>query len=48
MDFSKYKHSTVLRRIRRRMQLHQKELLSDYLELLRGDPNEANCSPTSF
>ena len=44
MDFSKYKHSTVLRRIRRRMQLHQKELLSDYLELLRGDPNEANSA----
>ncbi|WP_363352490.1 hypothetical protein [Methylocystis echinoides] len=29
MDFSKYKHATVLRRIRRRMQLNQKELLAD-------------------
>ncbi len=48
MDFSKYKHSTVLRRIRRRMQLHQKELLSDYLELLRGDPNEANLLADEF
>ena len=43
-----YKHSTVLRRIRRRMQLHQKELLSDYLEFLRGSPNEANLLADEF
>ena len=41
-DFSRYKQSTVLRRIRRRMQLHHKERLSDYLELMRRDPGEAH------
>jgi two-component system CheB/CheR fusion protein len=48
MDFSKYKHSTVLRRIRRRMQLNQKELLADYLEYLRGNPTEANLLADEF
>jgi two-component system, chemotaxis family, CheB/CheR fusion protein len=41
-DFSRYKPSTVLRRIRRRMQLHQREQLAGYLELLRADPNEVH------
>ncbi|MCF7990137.1 MAG: PAS domain S-box protein [Thiohalocapsa sp.] len=42
-DFSRYKHSSVLRRIRRRMQLHQCEQLDKYLELLRADPGEAHA-----
>jgi len=41
-DFSRYKQSTVLRRIRRRMQLHEKEQLDEYLELLRADPGEVH------
>jgi two-component system, chemotaxis family, CheB/CheR fusion protein len=47
-DFSKYKHSTVLRRIRRRMQLHQKERLPEYLDFLRANPNEANALADEF
>jgi two-component system CheB/CheR fusion protein len=47
-DFSKYKHATVLRRIRRRMQLHQKERLQDYLDFLRANPNEANALADEF
>jgi len=42
-DFSRYKQSTVLRRIRRRMQLHQIEQLDDYLDLLRQDPAEVHA-----
>ena len=41
-DFSRYKPSTVLRRIRRRMQLHHKEHLSDYLKLLQEDRGEVH------
>ncbi|WP_363351731.1 chemotaxis protein CheB [Methylocystis echinoides] len=48
MDFSKYKHATVLRRIRRRMQLNQKELLADYLKFLRDNPSEANALADEF
>ncbi|HEY9199251.1 MAG TPA: chemotaxis protein CheB [Gammaproteobacteria bacterium] len=47
-DFSKYKRSTVLRRIRRRMQLHQKELLGDYLEFLRLTPGEVRLLAEEF
>lgn len=47
-DFSKYKPSTVLRRIRRRMQLHHKELLADYLDFLRSDPKEATLLAEEF
>ncbi|WP_373510816.1 CheR family methyltransferase, partial [Thiocapsa sp.] len=39
-DFSRYKPSTVLRRIRRRMQLNHTEDLYDYLERLRQHPAE--------
>ena len=39
-DFSRYKRSTVMRRLRRRMQLTQTEELSDYLLLLRQEPSE--------
>jgi two-component system CheB/CheR fusion protein len=39
-DFTRYKRSTILRRISRRMQLHQVEELAAYLELLRAHPGE--------
>ncbi|MEQ8847499.1 CheR family methyltransferase [Botrimarina sp.] len=42
-DFSSYKQSTVLRRIRRRMQLHQVELLEGYLEMLRKSADEVRA-----
>jgi two-component system CheB/CheR fusion protein len=48
MDFSKYKLSTVLRRIRRRMQLNQKELLEDYLAFLRASATEAQLLAEEF
>jgi len=40
-DFSKYKRSTVLRRIARRMQVTRAETLSGYHDVLRDDANEA-------
>lgn len=39
-DFSGYKRTTVMRRVRRRMQLQQIEELSDYLHMLRGNREE--------
>ncbi len=39
-DFSQYKRSTVIRRIRRRMQLQHVDGLSKYLKLLRSRPEE--------
>ena len=39
-DVTGYKESTILRRIRRRMQLHQLELVDAYVELLRNDQDE--------
>lgn len=39
-DFSRYKTSTILRRIGRRMQMHQIESLHKYLELLREHKDE--------
>ena len=39
-DFSRYKRSTMLRRIVRRMQLRQVEELDRYLELLGAEPDE--------
>lgn len=41
-DMTGYKESTVWRRIRRRMQLHQIEEVDDYVELLRSDSDEGN------
>lgn len=40
-DFSQYKRSTVLRRIHRRMQLHERETLRVYLNYLRSHTDEA-------
>lgn len=39
-DFTHYKQSTILRRIRRRMLLKHTEKESQYLELLRNEPDE--------
>lgn len=39
-DFSSYKQATIMRRVRRRMQLHQMEELTDYLDYLRKHPEE--------
>jgi two-component system, chemotaxis family, CheB/CheR fusion protein len=40
VDFSSYKHTTLLRRIGRRMALHQMERLAQYAELLRDNKKE--------
>jgi two-component system, chemotaxis family, CheB/CheR fusion protein len=42
-DFSKYKRSTVLRRLARRMQVTQTENLSGYYEILRESADEAQA-----
>src|SRR5262245_26595424 len=42
-DFSKYKRSTVLRRIARRMQVRRTDELADYYEILRENPDEAQA-----
>jgi two-component system CheB/CheR fusion protein len=40
VDFSRYKRSTILRRVRRRMALRGLETMADYLPLLQNDPAE--------
>jgi two-component system CheB/CheR fusion protein len=40
VDFSSYKHATLLRRIHRRMALHRMEKLSHYANLLRDNKQE--------
>jgi two-component system, chemotaxis family, CheB/CheR fusion protein len=40
VDFSNYKHSTLQRRIRRRMVLHKVETLKDYLKFIGKKPEE--------
>ncbi len=47
-DFAKYKRSTVLRRLQRRMQLHQKETLQDYLAFLRESAGEVRQLADDF
>src|SRR5262249_12277617 len=42
IDFSTYKRSTVIRRIRRRMTLHGLTRLTDYLRFLKEQPNEVS------
>ncbi len=39
-DFSSYKRNTILRRIDRRMAVHQLTKLRDYLKLFQNDPGE--------
>jgi two-component system CheB/CheR fusion protein len=40
VDFSNYKHATLLRRIQRRMALHRMERLSQYAKFLRDNKQE--------
>lgn len=40
VDFTHYKHSTLQRRIKRRMVLHKLERLKDYVAFARGKPDE--------
>ena len=40
IDFTYYKHSTILRRIKRRMMLHQLDEMKDYVKFLRQHPKE--------
>jgi two-component system CheB/CheR fusion protein len=47
-DFSRYKHSTILRRISRRMQLNYIEDMHRYLEVLREQPDEARALADDF
>src|SRR5215510_366931 len=42
-DFSKYKRSTVLRRIARRMQVTRTDELKDYYDILRDNADEAQA-----
>jgi two-component system CheB/CheR fusion protein len=42
-DFSKYKRSTVLRRILRRMQVTRSDHMSTYYDFLRDNPEEAQA-----
>ncbi len=42
-DFSQYKESTLIRRVQRRMALHQIESDSDYLRFMRQNSGEANA-----
>lgn len=43
VDFSHYKHSTLQRRLARRMMLHQIDKLPKYIELLRANRDEVNA-----
>lgn len=47
-DFSRYKQSTIMRRIRRRMQLAHVEELANYLQLLQTDSQEVNALAHDF
>jgi two-component system CheB/CheR fusion protein len=42
-DFSKYKRSTVLRRLARRMQVTRADDLKEYYEIMRNSPDEAQA-----
>ena len=42
-DFSSYKQPTVLRRIARRVQVHELEAIDEYLDFLRGHPEEVEA-----
>jgi two-component system, chemotaxis family, CheB/CheR fusion protein len=42
-DFSKYKQSTVLRRLARRMQVNRIDTLRDYYEVIRDNPDEVQA-----
>jgi two-component system CheB/CheR fusion protein len=42
-DFTRYKRSTILRRVTRRMQMRQVEELGGYFALLRSEPDEVTA-----
>ena len=42
-DFTYYKHSTIRRRIKRRMVLHQLEKMEDYVKYLQKQPGELDA-----
>jgi two-component system CheB/CheR fusion protein len=42
-DFSKYKRSTVVRRLARRMQVNRIDALQDYYEVVRDNPDEVQA-----
>ena len=42
-DFSLYKHSTIVRRVERRMAVHQVDKLEDYLRYLQLTPGEVDA-----
>ena len=48
IDFTYYKHNTILRRIERRMALHGMGSLKDYARRLRHDPAEAKILAQEF
>ncbi len=48
IDFTYYKHNTILRRMERRMALHGIESLKDYARKLRHDPAEAKILAQEF
>jgi two-component system, chemotaxis family, CheB/CheR fusion protein len=48
MDFKYYKHNTILRRIKRRMTVHNLESLEDYAGLVEKDDAEANLLAQDF
>jgi two-component system CheB/CheR fusion protein len=43
VDFASYKHSTLRRRVQRRVFLRRTTTLADYLELLKREPAEVNA-----
>ena len=47
-DFTRYKQSTIMRRIRRRMQIAQIEELSEYVNLLKANPEEISALANDF
>ncbi|MGB5977177.1 MAG: CheR family methyltransferase [Cyclobacteriaceae bacterium] len=47
-DFSRYKLSTILRRLERRMQIYQIEILKEYLVYLRANPKEVSALSDDF
>jgi two-component system CheB/CheR fusion protein len=47
-DFSRYKRSTIQRRLARRMALREVDELADYAELLGQDPGEVEALAQDF
>lgn len=47
-DFSQYKYPTMLRRIQRRMQIHQQASLEAYMNFLENEPTEAQKLQKEF